>query len=122
MRRREFITLIGGAAAFWSQAAKAQQREPLRRVAVLVGTTRDAPGAQERVTAFLEAFEQLGWTDRRNVQIVVPMLAAIPSPHRMAFVCAAARIGRSRARAQHTDATAGEMKFYPKSGRSLCPC
>jgi putative tryptophan/tyrosine transport system substrate-binding protein len=44
---------------------------PLRRVAVLVGTTRDAPGAQERVTAFLEAFEQLGWTDRRNVQIAV---------------------------------------------------
>jgi putative ABC transport system substrate-binding protein len=36
-----------------------------------VGASRDAPGAQERVTAFLEAFEQLGWTDRRNVQIVV---------------------------------------------------
>src|SRR3974390_3391053 len=71
MRRRQFIALFGGAAATWPLAARAQQREPLRRVAVLVGTTRDAPGPQERVTAFLEAFEQLGWTDRRNVQIVV---------------------------------------------------
>ena len=71
MRRRQFIALLGGAAAAWALAASAQQREPLRRVAVLVGTTRDAPGAQERVTAFLEAFEQLGWVDRRNVQIVV---------------------------------------------------
>src|SRR6516165_354419 len=71
MRRRQFIAPLGGAAAAWPLAASAQQREPLRRVAVLVGTTRDAPGAQERVTAFLEAFEQLGWVDRRNVQIVV---------------------------------------------------
>jgi putative ABC transport system substrate-binding protein len=58
-------------AATWPLAAGAQQREPLRRVAILVGAARDTPGAQERVTAFLEAFEQLGWTDRRNVQIVV---------------------------------------------------
>ena len=71
MRRRQFIALLGGAAATWPLAARAQQREPLRRVAVLVGTTRDAPGAQERYTAFLQAFEQLGWTDGRNVQIVV---------------------------------------------------
>jgi putative ABC transport system substrate-binding protein len=71
MRRREFITLIGGAATTWPLSARAQQREPLRRVAVLVGTTRDAPGAQERYAAFLQAFEQLGWTDGRNVQIVV---------------------------------------------------
>ena len=71
MRRRQFIALFGGAAAAWPLAASAQQREPLRRVAVLVGTTRDAPGGQERYAAFLQAFEQLGWTDGRNVQIVV---------------------------------------------------
>src|SRR6516164_4452839 len=71
MRRRQFIALFGGVAATWPLAAGAQQREPLRRVAILVGAARDTPGAQERVTAFLEAFEQLGWTDRRNVQIVV---------------------------------------------------
>src|SRR6516164_9419111 len=71
MRRRQFIALFGGVAATWPLAAGAQQREPLRRVAILVGAARDTPGAQERVTAFLEAFEQLGWVDRRNVQIVV---------------------------------------------------
>src|SRR6516164_5159380 len=69
MRRRQFIALFGGAAATWPLTARAQ-REPLRRVAILMGTTRDAPGSQERSTAFLEAFEQLGWTDGRNVQIV----------------------------------------------------
>src|SRR3974390_2862363 len=70
MKRREFISLLGVAIA-WPFAARAQQGERLRRVAVLVGTTRDAPGAQERDKAFLEAFEQLGWTNGRNVQIEV---------------------------------------------------
>jgi putative ABC transport system substrate-binding protein len=68
MRRREFITLVGAVAA-WPLAAGAQQREPLHRVAILVGTAQDVPGAQDRDTAFLEAFEQLGWTNGRNVQI-----------------------------------------------------
>ena len=71
MRRRQFIVLFGGVAATWPFAAGAQQREPLRRVAILAGAAREAPGAKERVTAFLEAFEQLGWTDGRNVQITV---------------------------------------------------
>jgi putative ABC transport system substrate-binding protein len=71
MRRRQFLALFGGVAATWPLAAGAQQREPLRLVAILVGGGRDTPGAQERVTEFLEAFEQLGWTDGRNVQIVV---------------------------------------------------
>jgi ABC-type uncharacterized transport system substrate-binding protein len=70
MRRREFITILGGVAA-WPLAARAQQREPLRRVAILESVAPDTPGAQARYTAFLEAFEQLGWTDGRNVQIVV---------------------------------------------------
>ena len=73
MRRRQVITLIGGAAAAaaWPLAARAQQREPLRRVAILVPIAADTPGAQAFYTAFLKAFEQLGWTDGRNVQIVV---------------------------------------------------
>src|SRR3974377_1189206 len=69
MRRRDFITLVGGVAA-WPLLARAQQREPLRRVAILEAIARDTPGAQQRYMAFLEAFEQLGWTDGRNVQIV----------------------------------------------------
>jgi putative ABC transport system substrate-binding protein len=71
MRRRQFIALFGGVAATWPLAARAQQREPLRRVAILVGASRDVPGAQERYTSFLEAFEQLGWTNGRNVQIEI---------------------------------------------------
>jgi putative ABC transport system substrate-binding protein len=71
MRRREFIKVLGSAAATWPLAAGAQQREPLRRVAILEAIAKDTPGAQQRYTAFLEAFEQLGWTDGRNVRIVV---------------------------------------------------
>src|SRR4029434_7354807 len=71
MRRREVITILGGAAAMWPLTARAQQREPLRRVAVLESIPADTPGVQARYTAFLEAFKQLGWTDGRNVQIVV---------------------------------------------------
>src|SRR5215469_3902515 len=71
MRRRQFIALLGGAAATWPLAASAQQREPLRRVAILSPVAKDTLGAQERVDAFLETFEQLGWTDGRNVQIMV---------------------------------------------------
>src|SRR6516165_7649630 len=68
MRRRQFIALFGGAAATWPLAAGAQ-REPLRRVAILEAIAKETPGAQERYTAFLEAFEQLGWTPGRNVRL-----------------------------------------------------
>src|SRR6516164_5601816 len=71
MRRRQFIALLGGAAATWPLTASAQPPEPLRRVAILVPIAADTPGAQAFYTAFLKAFEQLGWTDGRNVQIVV---------------------------------------------------
>src|SRR6516225_1017006 len=73
MRRRQVITLIGGAAAAaaWPLAARAQQGERLRRVAILVPIAADTPGAQAFYAAFLKAFEELGWTDRRNVQITV---------------------------------------------------
>jgi len=70
MIRREFMTLVGGLAATWPFEARAQQREPLRRVAFLEPIAKDTPSAQARYTAFLQAFEQLGWTEGRNVQIV----------------------------------------------------
>jgi hypothetical protein len=63
MRRRQFIALFGGASATWPLTARAQG-EPLRRVAILEPPAKDTPGAQERHTAFLKAFEQLvGRTD-----------------------------------------------------------
>src|SRR5205085_5108271 len=70
MRRRDFVRLLGVAAATWPVAAHAEQRERVRRVAVLEPIARNTPTAQARYTAFLQAFEQLGWTEGRNVQIV----------------------------------------------------
>jgi putative ABC transport system substrate-binding protein len=68
MRRREFITLIGGAAA-WPLAARAQQGERVRRIGVLMHLAADDPEGQARFTAFLQGLQQLGWTDGRNVRI-----------------------------------------------------
>jgi len=70
MRRRDFIGLLGSAAVACPFAAHAQQRERLRRVAILEPIARNAPSAQARYAAFLQAFEQLGWTEGQNVQIV----------------------------------------------------
>ena len=70
MRRRDFIQFIASSAAAWPFAARAQQRERLRRVAILEGIAKDTPGAEQRYTAFLQAFEQLGWTDGGSVEIV----------------------------------------------------
>jgi len=70
MRRREFITLIGGAAS-WPLAARAQRGERVRIVGFLEGTSADAPGAKARHLAFLEGLQQLGWTPGHNVRIDV---------------------------------------------------
>jgi putative ABC transport system substrate-binding protein len=69
MRRREFITLLGGTAAAWPFAARAQQPERMRRIGVLLPTTSDDVEFQARVSAFLQALALLGWTISRNVQI-----------------------------------------------------
>ena len=69
MRRREFITLIGGAAAAWPLAARAQQPERVRRIGVLAGLAEDDPEMQADLTAFARGLQQLGWTDGSNVQI-----------------------------------------------------
>jgi putative ABC transport system substrate-binding protein len=69
MKRREFITLLGGAAAAWPLAARAQQGEPVRRIAVLMGQAADDPEAQARVAAFVKGLQELGWSDGRNMRI-----------------------------------------------------
>jgi putative ABC transport system substrate-binding protein len=68
MRRREFITLLGGAVA-WPVEARAQQPERVRRIGVLSGLAANYPDAQALTAAFLQGLQQLGWTDSRNVQI-----------------------------------------------------
>jgi putative tryptophan/tyrosine transport system substrate-binding protein len=70
LKRREFITLLGGAAAAWPLAARAQQGERMRRIGVLIaGSREDDPDGQTRSAAFLQGLQQLGWTDGRNLQI-----------------------------------------------------
>jgi putative tryptophan/tyrosine transport system substrate-binding protein len=69
MKRREFITLLGGAAASLPFAARAQQADRMRRIGVLVGAGADGLDAQARQAAFLQGLQQLGWTDGRNVRI-----------------------------------------------------
>jgi len=68
MKRREFITLLGGAAA-WPLAARAQQRERVWRIGVLLPFAEDHPVGQARVAAFVQGLRQLGWTDGHNVRI-----------------------------------------------------
>jgi putative ABC transport system substrate-binding protein len=68
VRRREFITLLGGAAA-WPLAARAQHVERVRRVGVLAGLSADDPQGQARLVAFVQGLQQLGWTDGRTVRI-----------------------------------------------------
>jgi putative ABC transport system substrate-binding protein len=69
VRRREFISLLAGAAAAWPLAAHAQQPDRMRRIGVLMSLTADDPEGQVRLTAFLQGLQQLGWTDGRNVRI-----------------------------------------------------
>src|SRR6516225_9655972 len=68
MNRREFITLLGGAAVAWPVAARAQG-ERMRRIGVLLNSAADDPAAQSRLTVFLQGLQELGWTHGRNVRV-----------------------------------------------------
>src|SRR6516165_768040 len=85
MKRREFITLLGGAAA-WPLAARAQQGDRVRRIGVLIGRDENDPVAKTLVSAFTKALADLSWTDGRNV--------------RMDLLWAGGDINRTRALAQ----------------------
>jgi putative tryptophan/tyrosine transport system substrate-binding protein len=70
VRRREFITLLGGASAAWLLTARAQPSEHVKRIGILFGGFSDTdPEPQARVAAFTRNLQELGWTDGRNVQI-----------------------------------------------------
>jgi len=76
MRRRDVITLLGGAAAAWPLAARAQQLDRPRRVGVVMGYPESDPAAQAQVVAFRRELHRLGWEEGRNVQIEVRFPAA----------------------------------------------
>jgi len=69
MRRREFMTVLGGAAATWPLAARAQQAERVRRIGVLNTLAADDPEAQARYAALLQGLREFGWAVGRNVRI-----------------------------------------------------
>jgi putative tryptophan/tyrosine transport system substrate-binding protein len=71
MKRRDFITLLGGAAAAWPLAARAQQGGTTRRIGVLMGWSENDPEYQSRIDAFVQVLAQLGWAEGRNLRVDV---------------------------------------------------
>jgi putative ABC transport system substrate-binding protein len=69
MKRREFITLVGGAAAAWPLATRAQQGKQLRRIGVLMGLAEDDPETKARLGGFRQGLEKRGWFEDRNIHI-----------------------------------------------------
>ena len=69
MRRRDFITLLGGAAAAWPLMARAQQPERMRRIGVVMAYAGSDPNGQVQVAAFRQALQKLGWIEGRNIRI-----------------------------------------------------
>jgi ABC-type uncharacterized transport system substrate-binding protein len=69
LRRRDFITLLGSAAAAWPLAARAQQPERIRRVGVLLVLAESDPEAQRRIAIIQKGLQEFGWIDGRNIRI-----------------------------------------------------
>ena len=69
MKRRDFITLLGGVAAAWPIVARAQQGGGMRRIGVLMGYAESDLDAQTKMAAFREGLQRLGWAEGRNIRI-----------------------------------------------------
>jgi putative ABC transport system substrate-binding protein len=82
MKRRAFITLLGGAAA-WPLAARAQQGEQMRRIGVLMNLSESEAAAQGSVAAFRQRLNDLGWADSRNTQIEIRWAAGDAEPRQL---------------------------------------
>jgi putative tryptophan/tyrosine transport system substrate-binding protein len=83
MIRRQFITLIGGAAAAWPLAARAQQGERMRRIGVFVNQTEGDREGQLSIEAFQHGLRELGWIEGRNVQIDYRLCHPLTPPDRV---------------------------------------
>ena len=81
MKRREFITLLGGAAATWSLATRAQQPERMRKIGALMNFAANDEEGKARVVAFAQALQKLGWTEGRNLRTDTRWAAADDADH-----------------------------------------
>ena len=81
MRRRDFIKVIGGAAATSPVAARAQQAERMRRIGVMMGYAGTDPAAQAQVAALRQGLQKLGWEEGRNIRIDLHFPAGMPVWH-----------------------------------------
>jgi putative tryptophan/tyrosine transport system substrate-binding protein len=79
MRRREFISLLGGALAAWPLGARGQQGERVRLIGVLLPIAKDDPDYQPWITAFTQTLQQLGWADGRNVRMDIRWATTNPA-------------------------------------------
>jgi hypothetical protein len=110
LKRRDFITLLGGAAAAWPLAARAQQTERVRRIGVLMSYLESDPQAQAWYAAFREGLHKLGWTEGRNIRIDTRWAApddagSMHSQGREACGFAGRAVEQVRARHQRLDRT-----------------
>jgi len=112
MKRREFITLFGGAAAAWPLPARAQQPERMPRIGVLSNLTEDDPEARARDAAFVQGLRQLDWIAGRNVQIEYRYAAADPARFR-SFAAELAGLGPNVVLAYTSPAVAALQQTMP---------
>jgi putative tryptophan/tyrosine transport system substrate-binding protein len=112
MKRREFITLFGGAAAAWPLPARAQQPERMPRIGVLSNLTEDDPEARARDAAFVQGLRQLDWIAGRNVQIEYRYAAADPARFR-SFAAELAGFGPNVVLAYTSPAVAALQQSMP---------
>jgi len=79
VRRREFITLLGSTATVWPLAARAQKHEKTRRVGVLIALEANDTEGQSELKALRQAFQELGWAERRNLQLEIRWAGGEPA-------------------------------------------
>ena len=101
IRRREFITLLGGAAAAWPLAAWAQQSDQRRRIGVLTGLTEDDPENQARLASFRYGLERRGWSEGRNLSIDYRFAPAASPDQAQPFANSYARVALRFCRAKN---------------------
>jgi putative ABC transport system substrate-binding protein len=81
--RREFITLVGSAAATWPLTARAQQPDRMQRIGMLIGSAEDDPEMKFRLASFRRGLERRGWSEGRNVRIDARFAEGSPERYRL---------------------------------------